>query len=133
MANTKKIAGVGAGLIGAAAAAAAGYYFYATKDAKKNRKLAAKWATDLKRDVVREAKKLQNVDRAKMLKIVDTAATAYETVRSVDKKDLTGAVKELKKNWQELARELGVGAKGAKKKITKAVKKLAKPTPKRRR
>ncbi|MDB5237908.1 MAG: hypothetical protein JWM46_178 [Candidatus Kaiserbacteria bacterium] len=112
--NTKVGAGVGAGVLAAGAAmAAAGYYFYASKDAKQNRKIAAKWAGNLKNDVVKQAKKVQNIDKAQLAKIIDQAAAAYETVRSVDKMDLQKAAKELKMNWQELAAELTGGMKKA--------------------
>ena len=63
---------IGAGVLAAGAtAAAAGYYFFASKNAEKNRKIAAKWASDLKSDVMKESKKLQNIDRATVIKIVD--------------------------------------------------------------
>ncbi|HEY4522463.1 MAG TPA: hypothetical protein VJH91_02405 [Candidatus Paceibacterota bacterium] len=91
----------------AAAGAAASYYFYASKDAKKNRKIAAKWARDLKGDIVRTAKKLEGMDRAQVVAIIDMASKAYKTVRSVDRHELDRAISELKKNWRELAREAG--------------------------
>lgn len=143
--NTKTAAGVGAGVLAAGAAmAAAGYYFYASKDAKQHRKIAAKWAGNLKNDVVKQAKKVQNIDKAQLAAIVDKAAAAYETVRSVDKNDLQKAAKELKSNWQELAAELASGMKqakktakktaaGAKKSATKAASKAKKTVSKARR
>ncbi len=128
MVNKKQVS-IGAGAVAAAAAAAAaGYYFYASKDAKQHRKVAAKWAGGLKREVIREAKKLKTVDRAKIAAAIDTAVSAYENVRSVDSKELVRAAKELKNNWREVVAEVGVGtAKRATKRVVKrAVKKAAK-------
>jgi hypothetical protein len=119
--NTKLAAGAAAGVLAAGAAAAAGYYFYASKGAQKNRKIAAKWAGNLKNDVVKQAKKIKDLDRAQMLAIVDQATTAYKTVRNVDQNDLARAAKELKNNWKELAAELAGGAQ----KIKKVAKKTA--------
>lgn len=120
--NAKKAAEVGAGVLAAGAAmAAAGYYFYGSKNAAKNRKIAAKWAGNLKNDVVKQAKKVQHIDKKQLAVIVDQAAAAYETVRSVDKKDLQKAARELKNNWQALAGELAGGMK----KVQKSAKKAA--------
>lgn len=134
-ANKKAAAGLAAAAA-AAGAAAAGYYFYASKDAKENRKLAAKWARDMKDDVVKQAKKVQDIDRAQLLKIIDGAVASYETVRSVDRDDLRTAAKELKNNWQLLSEEvLGRSKKTAKKstgRAKKATKKAAKKAVKRR-
>ena len=105
---------IGAGMLAATAAGvAAGYYFYASKDAKKNRKIVAKWAVDLKNDVVREAKKAHSIDRKDILAIVDTSARAYKRVRDLNGKDVARAVGELKDNWQEIAKELKKGGASA--------------------
>ena len=93
-------------LLASAAAAAAGYYFYASKNAKKNRKVVADWANDLKKDVVQKAKQLKNLDRDALLGIVDGVTKAYSGVRSLDRKDLARAADELKDNWQKLRAEL---------------------------
>jgi len=99
-------AALAAGAVAAgAAAAAAGYYFYASKGARENRRIAARWATKLKNDVLAQAKKAQNLDRATILRIVDEAAAAYATVRSVDPKQLERAAGELKSNWKLLVEE----------------------------
>lgn len=121
-------AGIGAGVLAAGAAAAAGYYFYGAKDAKKHRAAAAKWAKDMKKEVEKEARALKKIDRKAIASIVDKAAAAYEGARGVNDVDLRGAAMELKKNWQELQKEiLGAPAKktAAKKAPAKAVKKAA--------
>jgi len=119
---------IGAGVLAAVAAAgAAGYYFYGSKDAKKHRSATAKWATGLKKDVIREAKKLKKLDEAAMAAIVDNAANAYKGMQDVTPADLKAAVSELKGNWAQVRKELsrtGVAKKSAAKKaVKKAVKK----------
>lgn len=126
----KKKSGMGVksavGIIAAAAAAsAAGYYFYASKDASKNRKIAAKWANDMKKEVIKKAKQVKALDSKAMAIIVDEAASAYHKIRSIDKADIASASAELKKNWQSIAKELGV-VSGAAKKSTKAAVKATK-------
>src|SRR3989339_269983 len=132
--NKKKVGlGVGLGLAGAAAAAA-GYYFYASKDAAKNRKKAHKWAADLKTDVMKKAKAIEKLDEKAMKKIIGEASKAYESVASIDKKDLAAAAAELKGNWMEVKKEVekaGVkSVKSAKKVAKKAVSVAKKATAK---
>jgi hypothetical protein len=127
--NTKKVAvGVGLGLA-AAAAAGAGYYFYGSKNAAGNRKKAARFATSLKADVVKKAKKLEKIDARAYHKVVDEAMKAYKSVKSIDQKDLASAAAELKSNWKHIEAEINrVGkkeskaAKGAVKKVVAKVK-----------
>lgn len=112
-------------LAAGAAAAAAGYYFYASKNAPQHRKKAAKWAGDLKRDVVREAKKLPKLDKATLAKAVDAATAAYATARSIDKRDLLQAANELKRNWTRVVDEARGAVNGARAGAAKAAKKSA--------
>ena len=123
----------------AAASAAAGYYFYASKNAKKNRKIAAKWAVDMQKDVLKRAKSLKNIDRAAIAAIVEQSARAYKGVRNLDRGEIERAAKELKNNWKKIAVELkkggasvqraakrtGTRAGGAIKKAKKVVRKMA--------
>lgn len=118
---------IGAGVLAAAAAAGAGYWFYGDKDAKKHRKAASKWAKDMKRDVVKSAKKLKRLDQKAMARIVDEAAAMYEGVRSVDRKDLRAAAAELKRNWEAVKGEV----RGGVRKVKKAAKRVAKKTTKK--
>lgn len=124
---------IGAGVLAAAAAAGAGYYFYGDRDAKKHRQAASKWAKDMKRDVVKNAKKLKRLDQKAMARIVDEAAAMYEGVRSVDRKDLRAAATELKRNWETVKSEVRGGVsrvRGTAKRATKTAKKAAKKTAK---
>jgi hypothetical protein len=97
---------IGAGLAAAGAAAAAGYYFYGSKAAKKHRKIAAKWAGDMKNEVIREAKQLKKINPKDFAKVVDTVASTYRGVRSVNAADLKRAANELKSNLKMIQREI---------------------------
>ncbi len=103
-AKQKRGGGIRVGLL-AAAGAAAGYYFYASKDAKKHRKIASQWAGKLKTEVVKQARRVQDLDKKKILKIVNKAAA--QAAESVNRKDVVRAAAELKSNWQKLVSELG--------------------------
>jgi hypothetical protein len=128
--NKTKVAleiGVGLGL--AAAAAGAGYYFYGAPKSSAHRKKAAKWADDLKKDVLKKAKKLQKFDEHAFRVLVDESSKAYERLKSVDESDVRAAAAELKANWKTVEKELSrVAKKGERtaKKAAKVVKKSAK-------
>lgn len=124
--STLEKAELGAGVLAAvAAASAAGYYFYGAKDAKKHRNATAKWAKNLQKDVVKEAKKLKDLDEKAMAVIVDQAAKAYKGLDDVTPGDLRAAVSELKGNWEEVKKELRRTGSKAKASVKKAVKKAA--------
>lgn len=118
--KTKRALSGAAIATGAAAAAAAGYYFYASKNAKQNRKVAAKWASGFKREALRQAKKLEKLDKATIARAVDRAVAAYHTVRTVERSDLEKAARELKTNWTALSAELRPRVKKVQKKVRKA-------------
>ncbi len=134
--ETKKSGGgmlaaeIGAGVL-AAAAAGAGYYFYGTKGSKKHRAAAAKWAKDLKTSVIKEAKKIDKLDRKVIGVIVDRATKSYETVKNVKRDDLMEAAKELKANWKEIQAELQSSGKKGVKSVVAPVKKAAKTADKK--
>ena len=109
-----------------AGAAAAGYYFYGSKDAQTHRKIAAKWARDMKAEVIKQAKKAKNIDRKTLESIVVNAQKTYAGLKNLDRKEVERAGRELKSNWQEVMKELGRGAASTQKTATKAVKKSVK-------
>lgn len=92
-------------IVAAGAAAAAGYYFYGSKNAKRNRQKAAKWAREFKGDVSRGVQKLQHVDREAVVALVDAAAASYERARSIRREDIATASDELRRHWQRLVSE----------------------------
>jgi hypothetical protein len=110
MANKNKKNGGGMGIVAAGAAIAAGYYFYLSKNAKKNRKIVATWATNLKDDVLDKAETLkENLNRDSLIGIIDEIAETYYTAKNVRKEDVKEAVDELKENWEKVLKELKSG------------------------
>lgn len=108
---------IAAGLAAAGAAAAVGYYFYGSKQAGKHRKIAAKWAGDMKKEVIREAKGLKGINSRQFAKVVDAVADTYRSAHSVKAADLRRAVNELKSNWDMVQREV---EKGGRKTVSRA-------------
>ncbi|MFA6414968.1 MAG: hypothetical protein WCV89_03235 [Candidatus Paceibacterota bacterium] len=132
--NAKKLAAeIGAGLVAAAGAAAAGYYFYGSKDAKKHRKIVAKWATSMKNEVVREVKRLKKVSPREFAAIVDRVAKTYQVTRNIHAADMKRAAKELKENWDAVQRETARTVRKTASRTKTAVKKVAKKVAKRAR
>lgn len=138
MTNSKKKGRSGKGRLAAggalaaaaiAAVAGAGYYFYASKDAKKHRRETAKWAKDLKSDVVKRARALKKINRDTVAGIVKQSARAYEGVRNLDRGEIDRAARELKNNWRKIAQELkkgGVSGARAARRVGKTLAKRAK-------
>jgi signal recognition particle subunit SEC65 len=112
-------------IFAAVATAAAGYYFFASKNATKHRKIVAGWATEMKKDVLKQAKQLQTFDRASLSGIIDGVEKAYEGVRKLDAKDIQRAARELKDNWQKLQEELKYTGALAKKEAGKTAAEAA--------
>lgn len=108
--NSNTALKIGAGLA-AAGAAAAGYYFYGSSKAKDHRKIAAKWATDMKKDVVAQTRHLEKATPQAFNSIVDSIAKTYAIARSVDTAELKRAAKELKANWDLIQGEAKRGAR----------------------
>jgi hypothetical protein len=135
--TVKKSGAAGIGLAAlAAAGAAAGYFFYASEGAEKNRKIAATWATNMKKDIVKEAKKVKNIRQSDITKLIDGAAKAYASSKGrIDAGSLSSAARELKKHWSEIKREAEgdvksvrksaqSAKKAAKKMVTKVTRKM---------
>jgi uncharacterized protein HemX len=87
---------VGAGIIAASAVAAAGYYFYGSKDAKKHRGDATKWAKDMKDEILQETEKLKKLKPEDFAKVVDVVAGTYAQSKQT-LKEVKKAVKKTKK------------------------------------
>ena len=129
-----KRGGINPAMLAAAAAgiAAAGYYFYASEDAQKHRRIAAKWANDFKGDVIANAKKIGTIDKKTVATAVDRAVKAYAGMRNLDPSALASAAKELKRHWQMVAQEIRAPKKSARTAAKKSVTaKKAKRAPQR--
>ena len=129
MAQSKTLKGLEAGAV-VAGAAAAGYYFFGSKNAKKHRATAVKWAGGFKNEVVKEVRMLSRVDKKKVGAVIDSVARAYKSARKADVKELGKAASELKKNWHHLAAEMKGGARKARATVTKSGAQIVKKTKK---
>ncbi len=130
--NQKIALEVGAG-VAAIAAAAAGVYFMTGKHAK-NRKKVAKWATNLKEDVVLDLNKAGKATKETYTKIVDSAAKNYKGLKNVSTAELAAVAAELKGSWDNISAELNQASKNIKRvvpKVAKAAAKTAKKTAKK--
>jgi hypothetical protein len=103
--NTTRAVEIGAGLAATGAAAALAYYFYGSDKAKQHRKKAAKWAHDMKGEVVKEIDYLRKTGPDGVAEVVDRVSRAYKDMRGVGSDELKRVVKELKSNWQLVQRE----------------------------
>ena len=126
--HTGRVVGeVGIGLAAVGAAAALGYYFYGSDTAHKHRRIAAKWARDMKKEVIRETKKLKEDNPEVFAMVVDRVARAYRNIGGIDKTELQRAARELKANWK-LVRQEATKTKRVSKKTVKKVRKAATTT-----
>ncbi len=110
----------------AAGAVAAGYYFYKSPDAKKHRRIASRWTGQFKKDVLAAARKTKQIDRKTIDGIIGQAAQAYRGMKQVDRAELERAARELKRNWQNVAREIGRSISATKKTVKQTAKKATK-------
>ena len=135
--NAGLAVGIAAAVTGLAAAGAASYYFLGDKNADKHRRKAAKWAKDMQKDVMKNAKKLKKVDEQAIKAVIDESMKAYKAIKDVSAEDVEKAATELKNGWEHVAKEVRrvarankakVAAKVGKdvKKVTKVVKAAAK-------
>lgn len=120
---------IAAGVLAAGAAAAAGYYFYGAKHATQHRKEAVKWAHDMKREVLKEAKRFQGLGEEVMHDAVDRVAKRY-TGSGVDQASMDELVKELKSNWKKMRAE-ATGSASSKRPAKAAAKKSTKKSTKK--
>jgi uncharacterized protein HemX len=118
--TTKKKSSNGLGLVALAAATAAGAYFlYGSKNAAKNRKKVKGWTLKAKGEVLEKMEAMKNIDEVDYKRIVDTVATKYKKLKTVNTKEAEALAKELKAQWKEISKEASpkrAAKKAAKKK-----------------
>ncbi len=111
--SNNNMAKTGAGLAALGAAAAGAYYFFG-KNGKKHQAGALKWANKAKSDVLKEVKKVENFSKPMYDKAVSKVMAEYEKLKKLDPKDLTALSKELKSDYNAIAKQ-----------VTKAISKKA--------
>ena len=126
MANHKNKSHTGATIGLAAAAAAAGaYWLYGAKHAAKHRKLAKSFMLKARADVMDAVERVQEIDKAQYLAIVDKIVARYSHIAGVTASEVAQMTKDLKAAWAHM-QSVHVTRKGLKKVAPKkAVKKKA--------
>ncbi|MDA8245029.1 MAG: hypothetical protein M0025_13030 [Elusimicrobia bacterium] len=103
MANSKKT--IGAGLAVAAIAAAA-VYFLTGKRGRENREKIAVWTLDMKAEVLRKMRQLENINKEAYYALVDAVAVRYERVGRATKDEAAHLAHELKGAWKHIGSQL---------------------------
>lgn len=104
--SVKTAAGVGAGLALAAAAAAGAYFLYGTKEGAKRRKKIKGWALKAKGEVLERMEGLKEVNERTYRQVVDAVAARYGNLKNVDKTELEALVRDLKRHWRNIQKDL---------------------------
>ncbi|MAQ77175.1 hypothetical protein CL684_01480 [Candidatus Campbellbacteria bacterium] len=113
--------------VGAAAALAgfAGYYLFGPKG-KQNRKKVRGWTLKAKGEVLEKIEKLEEVTEEKYHDIVDVVMAKYKKLKTVADDETDKLEAELKKRFNDVARDVEKAAKErAKKARARAAKKIA--------
>ncbi|MBI3552024.1 MAG: hypothetical protein HY077_05850 [Elusimicrobia bacterium] len=101
----KKTKVIGAG-IGLAALAAAGAYFFAGKRGAKNRAKVARWADEMKEEILAKMKDLKEINQETYERLVDETADRYAKLRKASSAELKHVSAEVKKAWTHISKEL---------------------------
>ena len=127
MAGKKKPESHGMGLplsAGAIAGLAGAYFLYGQgKESAKNRKKIKSWMIKAKGEALEKLEKMKEMDEEAYHKIMDGIAEKYGKVKDVDPAEVEALVKDLKKHWKSMVRDLQPKKKApAKKKATPKAK-----------
>ncbi len=120
LSNTEKMS-IGVGLTAAAVAAAGAFFLAGSKNAAKNRKVVKSWVLKAKAEVLEGLEKAQQMSQAEYEALVEHVGAAYAQVQTVSKADISGFKKEMKEQWQKIAKTAAPKKKSVKKVVaTKA-------------
>jgi hypothetical protein len=117
----KSHAGEVAAGVGLAAAAAGVYYLFKTKSGAKARASAARWASGLQKDVLKELKNVTAAGEKEYKKVIHDVAERYEKLKGIDSKDLASLVRDLEGHWSAVRKEFTAGAQAVKKTVNKSM------------
>ncbi len=129
-----KVVGYGVGLGALVAGLAGGYYLYGSKNFQKNRKKVKGWALKMKGEVLDNLEKMKEVDEKVYHSVVDNVSSKYKKLKNVNKKEVEEVVKDMKKHWNNIKKDLGKSSsvKPKRKTSKKAAKKSTKKTSKKK-
>ena len=106
---------VGAGIATVAAAIAGTYFLYGVKNAPKNRKKVKSWMLKAKGEILEQLESLSEISEDAYHKIIDEVSSKYQALRNIEKNDVVEFAEELKSHWKNIAKEIGITNKKAKK------------------
>lgn len=114
MAGKKKTGGAGMGLrvLAVAAALTAGGYFLYGKDGAKNRKKVKSWMLKARAEVLEHMEKLNDMDQADYVAVVDKVMKRYEVMKDVGTKEADALSRELKSHWKHIKTAHAKASKG---------------------
>ena len=114
----------GAGIGALAAGAAGAYFLYGTKEGKKQRKRLSSWVVRMKGDVMAKLENLKEVNEKAYHDVVDTVAARYKKLKTVDAKELSALVSDMKRHWKNIQKDVhGSAAKKTTRKRSSTQKK----------
>ena len=110
MAGKKKPESHGIGLplaAGAIAGMAGAYFLYGQgKISPANKKKIKSWVVKAKGEALEKLEKMKDLDEESYHKIMDGIAEKYGKVKDVDPAEVEALVKELKKHWKSMMKDM---------------------------
>jgi len=130
--SAKEKIGIGAGMGALVAAAAGAYYLYGTKVGAKKRRQMRSWALKAKGELMEKLEKMEHVSQKTYQNAVNEVAKRYAVMKNIDTKEVEKLAKDLKKQWQNIQKEIEREAKKAAMRATRRKKSRARAAKRRR-
>jgi NAD(P)-dependent dehydrogenase (short-subunit alcohol dehydrogenase family) len=114
---TKKIStgaavGIGAAAAAAAAAAAGAYWLYGSPDSLQHRRIAKSWMLKARAEVMDAVSKMQEIDKAAYLAIVDRVMNRYAKL-GITSNEMSQMMRDFKSAWEHMQAARAEGTRGA--------------------
>ena len=102
---------VATGVVAAAAVIAGTYFFYGSKNALKNRRTVKSWMLKAKGEILEQIENLSDINEKIYHDIVKEVSNKYQVLKSIDKKDVTEFIEEMKNYWKHIEKKAKVSTK----------------------
>lgn len=119
--SDKEKMSIGVGLTAAAVAAAGAFFLAGSKNAAKNRKVVKSWVLKAKAEVLEGLEKAQAMSQKEYEELIEQVSGAYAQVQNASKADISGFKKEMKEQWQKIAKAAAPKKKSVKKVVATKV------------
>ena len=83
---------------------AAATYFFLGPNGAKHQKDAKAWATNMKKEVIKQLKVARDVTKPVYDQIIDSIAAEYRKAKDVDPEEVSKLVQELKERWEAIGK-----------------------------